>query len=60
MKKEDTDLKKKVRGYMGEFGGRKGKGEIMSLYYNLKMKGNLKKQAESDKDISILISGLHM
>lgn len=43
MKKEDTDLKKKVRGYMGEFGGRKGKGEIMSLYYNLKMKGNFKK-----------------
>lgn len=28
---------------MGEFGGRKGKGEIVSLYYNLKMKGNLKK-----------------
>lgn len=46
---------------MGEFGGRKGKGEIVSLYYNLKMKGNLKKYKQRViKTLSILISGLHM
>lgn len=35
MKKEGKNLKENQEGYMGAFGGRKGKGDILQLYHNL-------------------------
>lgn len=36
MKTEAMDIKENKKGYMGGFGGRKGKGKLMQLLYNLK------------------------
>lgn len=38
--KSSMNFKESKGGYMGDFGGRKGKGEITYLYYNLKNKRN--------------------
>lgn len=41
MKTEAMHLKKSRNRYMEEFGGRERKGEMLSLYYNLKNKNKL-------------------
>lgn len=39
IEKEAMSLKQNKEQYIGELGGKKGKGEMMWLYYNLKNKG---------------------
>lgn len=46
MKKDNMNLKASKGGYIGGFRGRKEKGEIMQLYYNLKSKRNKTKKEQ--------------
>lgn len=43
MKKGAMNLKEGKQGYMRRFGGRKGNGKSMQLYYNLKISNYKKK-----------------